>query len=195
MGEHGDGDGGGREDGDGGREDERGRTQGPARAARASWRPGAGAWLMGALFVLLLAGVLVDDLGGSPPWWRVAAQTLGLLGTGSVALRMLGWRITATPEGLRVRTLAGVRLVPWDETSAAVAVGGGTLSLLGACGGRSTESTESTEPAETAESTEPAGPAKTTENVVIDYTGFRRPHRLAAEIGAMIADPALRPVA
>lgn len=140
----------------------------PAPRPRTSWRGGPGAWLMGGLAALLLTGVVLDDLAGTPGWWRIAAQTLGLLGTGSVALRMLAWRVTATPQGLRIRTVTAVRLLPWDETTAAVAAGGGTLTLVGACGAKGT---------------------------AIDYTGFRRPRRLAAEIGAMIADPALRPTA
>ena len=139
------------------------RTPGLSRRV---WRAGPAAWLLAAAVAVAFTGALMDDLAHTPTWWRATLQGLGLLGSGTFTFRMLVWRITATRDGLRVRALCRVALLPWDGLRAAVPAGSGTLALVGTCPGK---------------------------RVVVDYAGFLRPHRLAAEIGAMIDDPALRP--
>ena len=142
------------------------RGTGTTRTTRITWRPGAGAWLVSAIMLFIVSGAVADDLARTPPVWQVVAQVLGITGFSVLVLRMLLWGVTATPEGLRVRTGRRVRFLAWDEVTAAAAVNGGNLTIVG------------------------TGPS---EGVVIEYAGFRAPTRAAAEITALITNPALRP--
>ncbi|MEE4544723.1 PH domain-containing protein [Streptomyces sp. V4-01] len=122
--------------------------------------------------VVVAASTVQEDLTRTPAWWWLPVEALGLAGCAWLALRMLLWRITATPQGLRVRRLRRETLLPWAEVTEVTGNGAGALTFVGACAGPAT-----------------AGGGR----VVLDYAGFPRSRGTAGEITALIRDPALRP--
>lgn len=102
-------------------------------------------------------------------WRLVGMQVLGFGGYFFffffAMLTSAAWRITATPEGLRVRTAFQARTVPWEDLTRAEAKVGSLI--LTQCGGK---------------------------RVTVGYTVFRRVRPMAAEITTLIREPALRPI-
>jgi hypothetical protein len=135
-------------------------------AVRTRWRPGLGAWLLAVLLAVIVVSMVREDVTHTPAWWWLAAHAIGFAGYSSMVLRALTWRVTATPEGLRVRRLRTVTLLPWHELTTAVVSATGTLTIAGSCKGKGT---------------------------TLDYAGFLRAPRTAAEIAELIREPALRP--
>ncbi|WUH88783.1 hypothetical protein OG900_38310 [Streptomyces sp. NBC_00433] len=148
------------------------RTVGEAAGGRqrppAHWQAGTGMLVAVGLLDLFLVGGAAVAIVGDPSWWRDPLYALAFIPWAAANLRSLRWRITAVPQGLRVRLWGTTSLLQWDSLHSVVSARGGVLAVIG----RHTDVV-----------------------VTIRFAGPFAAKRIAAEIDAMIADPALRPPA
>jgi hypothetical protein len=140
----------------------------PPAAPRTHWQSARSTRAGAVLLVVFLGFCLVDTGVTDFAWWRVVVYPLAFIPWLVMSARALSWQVTATPVGLCVRVKGAVRTLPWADLTGAAAKRGGGLVIVGSCRGK---------------------------GAVIGYAGFRAPRRIAAEIAAMIRDPALRPAA
>ncbi|WP_329138683.1 hypothetical protein OG552_31360 [Streptomyces sp. NBC_01476] len=118
------------------------------------------------LLNLFLVGCLTVAVVSDPSWWRDPLYALAFLPWGAANVRSLRWRITAVPQGLRVRLWGRTGTLPWESLHSVVAERGGSLVIIG---------------------------SQTEVMITIRFAGPFASERIAAEIDAMIADPTLRP--
>lgn len=133
-------------------------------AIRHTWGPGLLLWCLAFNLIMIMTGLVMEDIHRFS-WWLVGPQVLGFGGYSFAILTSAAWRITAAPEGLRVRTALRARTVPWEDLTRAEAKVGSLI--LTRRGGK---------------------------RVTVGYTVFRRVRPMAAEITTLIREPALRPI-
>jgi hypothetical protein len=142
------------------------------------WQAGLVARVLGGLVVCVVTaiwiGMLID--GEHDSVWRYATWILGSIWMAVNAWSLVAWRIIADGTGLRVRARWGTRQVPWDTIRSVVYTRDGQLAVRTLTG---------------------------TPDAVVGTVGWpwaerqfglnNRAGRAAAELVAMVRDPALRP--
>jgi hypothetical protein len=139
---------------------------GDGRRLPTQWRAGTGMLVSIGLLDLFLVGCLAVAIIGDPSWWRDPLYALAFLPWAVANVRSLRWRITAVPQGLRVRLWGKTGTLQWESVHSVVARRGGSLVIIG---------------------------SQTEVMITIRFAGPFASERIAAEIDAMIADPTLRP--
>ncbi|WUD74545.1 PH domain-containing protein [Streptomyces sp. NBC_00510] len=139
------------------------------------WHGGAGCRTAGALLLVGSVVFLGSGFSGGP-WWRALLPVLGGLWLVDKALSMITWRITADATGLRVRRHLRTRHVPWAEVTRVVRTSDGELIVRRVAGLDDLRLGAVAVPGWERVRRRPSGAT-----------------RAAAELTAMVRDPALRP--
>ncbi|WP_431949563.1 PH domain-containing protein [Actinacidiphila sp. bgisy167] len=145
-------------------------------AAPARWDGGPAVRIAGALGLLCEVLCVAAVVRGGPSWWQWALMVPGAAALASELLSVVLWRVTADATGLRVRRHARTRHVPWETVTRVVLTREGVLFVRRTTGADDVRLGAVSFPASGRFRGRPT-----------------RPARAAAELTAMVRDPALRP--